>query len=73
MLKLVIQHSVELHAETWDQNRKIPDAKIVESFSGISKQVRFDGRDLDSIDEGQGQQDEFTEEEKLPILSFCRS
>ena len=61
---------VELQAETWDQNRKIPGAEIVESFSGISKQVSFDGRDLDSIEEEQAQQDEFTEVENLPILSF---
>ena len=62
--------SIELQAETWDQNRKIPDAKIVESFSGISKQVEFEGRDLDSIDEGQGQQEDFIGEEKLPIFKF---
>jgi exodeoxyribonuclease V beta subunit len=61
---------IELQAETWDQNRKIPDAKIVESFSGISKQVGFDGRDLDSIDEGEGQQEDFIGEEKLPIFKF---
>ena len=61
---------IELKAETCDQNRKIPDAKIVESFSGISKQVGFDGRDLDSIKVGQGQQEDFIGEEKLPIFKF---
>jgi exodeoxyribonuclease V beta subunit len=60
----------ELQAETWDQNRKIPDAKIVESFSGISKQVGFDGRDLDSSEEEQGQQENFVGEEKSPIFKF---
>ena len=49
---------VDLQSESWDENRKIPDAKIVESFSGLSKQVGFDGRDLDGTDDGQWEQED---------------
>jgi len=61
---------VDLQAETWDERRKIPGAKIVESFSGLSRQVGFNGRDLDSAGEGQGQDEDFVGEEKQPIFQF---
>ncbi len=59
-----------LQAENWNPERKIPRAKIVESFSGLSKQVGFDGRDLDGISDGQDQQEDFLGEEKTPIFKF---
>jgi exodeoxyribonuclease V beta subunit len=59
-----------LQAENWNPERKIPRAKIVESFSGLSKQVGFDGRDLDGISDGQDQQEDFPGEEKTPIFKF---
>ena len=61
---------IQLQAESWDKNRKIPGSKMLESFSGISKQVGFDGRDLDSVEEGEGQQEDFIGEEELPIFKF---
>ena len=61
---------VDLQSESWDENRKIPDAKIVESFSGLSKQVGFDGRDLDGTDEGQWQQEDIIAKENQPIFNF---
>jgi exodeoxyribonuclease V beta subunit len=62
--------SVDLQTESWDENRHIPDAKIVESFSGLSKQVGFDGRDLDGTDDGQWQQEDIIAEENQPIFKF---
>ena len=61
---------VDLQSESWDENRKIPDAKIVESFSGLSKQVGFDGRDLDGTDDGQWEQEDVIEIENQPIFKF---
>lgn len=59
-----------LQASRWDPNRKIPMAKIVESFSGLSRQVGFDGRDLDGLGEDRDKQEDFWGEEKTPILQF---
>ena len=58
-----------LEARNWKSDRKIPRAKIVESFSGLSRQVSFDGRDLDGISEGQDEQ-QFLGEGKTPIFKF---
>ena len=59
-----------LEARHWDPDCKIPRAKIVESFSGLSKQVGFDGRDLDGVTEEKGLQEDFLGEEKTPIFKF---
>ena len=60
----------DLQAEIWDEKRKVQGAKIVESFSGLSRQVGFNERDLDSTGEGQGQQEDFTGEEQQQIFKF---
>ena len=63
--------TVNLHEEeTWNADCKIPNAKIVESFSGLTKQVGFDGRDLDGLSDGEDQQEDFMGEEKTPIFKF---
>ena len=59
-----------LQAQRWDSTRKMPWGKIVESFSGLSKQVGFDGRDLDGITEEKELQHDFLGEEKTPIFKF---
>lgn len=38
-----------LEREIWDSARKISGANLVESFSGLTKQVGFDGKDLDGV------------------------
>ena len=61
---------LDLQSELWDEKRKISGAKIVESFSGLSNQVGFDGRDLDCVQEGQGQQEDLIGLEQMPIFNF---
>ena len=61
---------LDLQSELWDEKRKISGAKIVESFSGLSNQVGFDGRDLDCVQEGQGQQGDLIGLEQMPIFNF---
>jgi len=60
----------ELQAASWDLSRKILRGRIVDSFSGLSKQVGFDGRDLDGITEEKELQVDFLGEEKDPIFKF---
>lgn len=69
---LALTSSLEdsLEARNWKPGCKIPRARIVESFSGLSKQVGFDGRDLDSTTEGQDNQQDFIGDEKTPIFNF---
>ena len=67
---LVNSQDDSLEARHWEPDCKIPRAKIVDSFSGLSKQVGFDGRDLDGISEGQDKQQDFLGEEKTPIFKF---
>ena len=69
-MKQIVPGLVDLQSESWDENRKIPDAKIVESFSGLSKQVGFDGRDLDGTDDGQWEQEDGMAVENQPIFKF---
>jgi exodeoxyribonuclease V beta subunit len=38
-----------LRREVWDSERKIFGSNLVESFSGLTKQVGFDGKDLDGL------------------------
>jgi exodeoxyribonuclease V beta subunit len=59
-----------LEEETWNADCNIPNAKIVESFSGLTRQVGFDGRDLDGLSDGEDQQEDFMGEEKTPIFKF---
>ena len=59
-----------LRAKSWDPSRKILRGRIVDSFSGLSRQVGFDGRDLDGISEEKEQQEDFLGEEKTPIFKF---
>ena len=59
-----------LEAEKWDSARKLPRGKIVDSFSGLSRQVGFDGRDLDGITSEKDFQEDFLGEEKAPIFKF---
>jgi len=59
-----------LRAKSWDSSRKILRGRIVDSFSGLSRQVGFDGRDLDGISEEKEQQEDFLGEEKTPIFKF---
>ena len=59
-----------LAAETWNKEVKIPSARIVESFSGLSKQVGFDGRDLDGVSNQKSQATDFFGVEESPIFKF---
>ncbi|MDG1138423.1 MAG: exodeoxyribonuclease V subunit beta [Opitutales bacterium] len=59
-----------LEAEIWNKEAKIPSAKIVESFSGLSKQVGFDGRDLDGVNNQKDQTPDFFGAEESPIFEF---
>ena len=58
-----------LEAEKWDSARKLPRGKIVDSFSGLSRQVGFDGRDLDGHI-GKRFSGRFLGQEKAPIFKF---
>ena len=61
---------LNLKAELWNEDRKITGAKIVESFSGLSRQVGFEGKDLDGFEEENVQQEDFVGLEKMPIFKF---
>ncbi|OUU37176.1 MAG: exodeoxyribonuclease V subunit beta [Verrucomicrobia bacterium TMED56] len=60
----------EMKARTWDKSRKLPRGKIVDSFSGLSRQVGFNGHDFDGIAEGKDMQEDFLGIEKTPIFNF---
>ena len=59
-----------LQHESWNQQRKIPSARIVDSFSGMSKQVSFDGKDLDGVSETSDEADAYILGKKSPIFEF---
>ena len=56
-----------LEAEKWDSVRKLPRGRIVDSFSGLSRQVGFDGRDLDGITSEKDFQEDFLGQEKANL------
>ena len=60
--------SVDLKSQQWNAHCEITGGKLVESFSGLSKQVGFDGRDLDSVDTESGQHTDSVVGEKTPIF-----
>jgi exodeoxyribonuclease V beta subunit len=62
--------SVNLQSQQWNSHCEITGGKLVESFSGLSKQVGFDGRDLDSVDTEPGQHTDSVVGEKTPIFKF---
>ena len=60
-----------LRAQTWTRGRQLPGGSIVSSFSGLTKQVDFDGRDYDGQPEDAGREDQAGEDgEKPPIFDF---
>ena len=62
--------AVELSVQEWDPAHDIPKVKVLESFSSLSKQVGFDGRDLDGLLDKDDTSGDSLRKERLPIFEF---
>jgi len=62
--------AVELSAQEWDPAHDIQQVKMLESFSSLSNQVGFDGRDLDGLRQNDDALSDLLGKENLPIFEF---
>jgi len=55
----------------WNDDRKIPRGGIVSSFSGLTRQVDFEGRDYDGLPADGAADEAWTEvDENIPVFDF---